>query len=142
MRAENGAEQNRVMNTINLLQTNVTNLEAAHGRIMDADIALESTRFARQNVLVQPECINDGTYESVDQYRPLLYSENLSVKDRVKEDASWNLQITAFCSRGMTTCLRLLIVKVTADRIATGKRLENAGKMSGRFIRLPINRPN
>ena len=53
MRAENGAEQNRVMNTINLLQTNVTNLEAAHGRIMDADIALESTRFARQNVLVQ-----------------------------------------------------------------------------------------
>ena len=53
MRAENGAEQNRVMTAINLLQTNVTNLEAAHGRIMDADIALESTRFARENVLVQ-----------------------------------------------------------------------------------------
>ena len=30
-----------------------TNLEAAYGRIMDADIALESTRMARQNVLVQ-----------------------------------------------------------------------------------------
>ena len=53
MRAENGAEQNRVMNSIGLLQTNMTNLEAAHGRIMDADIALESTRFAKQNVLVQ-----------------------------------------------------------------------------------------
>ena len=53
MRAENGAEQNRVMTAINMLQTNVTNLEMAHGRIMDADIALESTRFARQNVLVQ-----------------------------------------------------------------------------------------
>ena len=53
MRAENGAEQNRVMNAIQMLQTNVTNLEAAHGRIMDADIAMESTRFARQNVLVQ-----------------------------------------------------------------------------------------
>ena len=52
-RAENGAEQNRVMNSIELLQTNMTNLEAAHGRIMDADIALESTRFAKQNVLVQ-----------------------------------------------------------------------------------------
>ena len=52
-RAENGAEQNRIMNSINLLQTNATNLEAAHGRIMDADIALESTRFARYNVLVQ-----------------------------------------------------------------------------------------
>ena len=53
MRAENGAEQNRIMNSIELLQANVTNLEADHGRIMDADIALESTRFARQNVLVQ-----------------------------------------------------------------------------------------
>ena len=53
MRAENGAEQNRVLNSIDLLQTNMTNLEAAHGRIMDADIALESTRFARHNVLVQ-----------------------------------------------------------------------------------------
>ena len=53
MRAENGAEQNRVMNSIGLLQSNMTNLEAAHGRIMDADIALESTRFARHNVLVQ-----------------------------------------------------------------------------------------
>ena len=52
-RAENGAEQNRIMNSIDLLQTNMTNLEAAHGRIMDADIALESTRFARHNVLVQ-----------------------------------------------------------------------------------------
>jgi len=31
----------------------MTNLEAAHGRIMDADIALESTRFAKENVLVQ-----------------------------------------------------------------------------------------
>ena len=53
VRAENGAEQNRVLQNIDLLQTNMTNLEAAHGRIMDADIALESTRFARHNVLVQ-----------------------------------------------------------------------------------------
>ena len=53
VRAENGAEQNRILNSIDLLQTNLTNLEAAHGRIMDADIALESTRFARYNVLVQ-----------------------------------------------------------------------------------------
>ena len=53
MRAENGAEQNRVMQRIDLLQSNMTNIEAAHGRIMDADIALESTRFARHNILVQ-----------------------------------------------------------------------------------------
>ena len=53
MRAENGAEQNRVLNSIDLLQTSMTNLEAAHGRIMDTDVALESTRFARHNILVQ-----------------------------------------------------------------------------------------
>ena len=53
MRAENGAEQNRVTQRIDLLQSNLTNIEAAHGRIMDADIALESTRFARHNILVQ-----------------------------------------------------------------------------------------
>jgi len=52
-RAENGAEQNRAMQVTELLRTNLTNLEAAHGRIMDADIALESTRFARHNILVQ-----------------------------------------------------------------------------------------
>jgi len=52
-RAENAAEQNRLSMTSSLLMQNQTNLEAAHGRIMDADVALESTRFARQNVLVQ-----------------------------------------------------------------------------------------
>ncbi len=52
-RAENGGEMSRLMMVNELLVQNQTNLEAAHGRIMDADIALESTRFARQNVLVQ-----------------------------------------------------------------------------------------
>ena len=52
-RAENGAEQSRLHIVGDLLVQNQTNLEAAHGRIMDADIALESTRFARHNVLVQ-----------------------------------------------------------------------------------------
>ena len=52
-RAENGAEQNRLGMVNELLTQNQTNLEAAYGRIMDADIALESTRYARQNVLVQ-----------------------------------------------------------------------------------------
>jgi flagellin len=53
VRAENGAEQSRLNMTNELLIQNQTNLEAAHGRIMDADVALESTRFARHNVLVQ-----------------------------------------------------------------------------------------
>ena len=53
VRAENGAEQSRLGMVDSLLMQNQTNLEAAHGRIMDADIALESSRYARQNVLVQ-----------------------------------------------------------------------------------------
>jgi flagellin len=35
------------------LQTNNTNLEAANSRIIDVDVAKESTAFARYNVLVQ-----------------------------------------------------------------------------------------
>jgi flagellin len=53
VRAENGAEQNRALQVTELLSMNMINLEAAYGRIMDADIALESTRFARHNILVQ-----------------------------------------------------------------------------------------
>ena len=52
-RAENGAEMSRVQVVADLLGSKLANLEAAHGRIMDADIALESTRYARQNILVQ-----------------------------------------------------------------------------------------
>ena len=51
--AQNGAEQQRLNMEIEGLRINQVNLETAHGRIMDADIALESTRFARRNVLVQ-----------------------------------------------------------------------------------------
>ena len=52
-RSENGAEQQRVQQSYDLHSTNLVNLEAAHGRIMDVDVALESTRFAKHNVLVQ-----------------------------------------------------------------------------------------
>jgi len=53
IRAENGAEQQRVNQSLQLHQNNLVNLEAAHGRIMDVDVALESTRLARHSVKVQ-----------------------------------------------------------------------------------------
>jgi flagellin len=53
MRAGNGAEQNRLSMTMDLLQSKLSDIESAHGRIMNTDIAVESTRFARQGVLVQ-----------------------------------------------------------------------------------------
>jgi flagellin-like hook-associated protein FlgL len=52
-RAENGAEQARVAQSVKLHENNLVNLQAAHGRIMDVDVAMESTRLARHSVTVQ-----------------------------------------------------------------------------------------
>jgi flagellin len=50
-RAENGAEQNAVRNHHELLRSNLAALEDAHGRIMDADVGLESGQLAKRNVI-------------------------------------------------------------------------------------------
>lgn len=52
-RASNGAEQSRFSFASELLVTNKANLEAATSRIMDVDVAQESTQLARWNTLVQ-----------------------------------------------------------------------------------------
>lgn len=52
-RAINGGTQSRLQFSNQMLEENQQNLEAARGRIMDADMALESTRFAKYNVLTQ-----------------------------------------------------------------------------------------
>ena len=53
MRAANGAEQSRLGFASELLTTNKANLEAANSRIIDVDVAQESTQLARWNTLVQ-----------------------------------------------------------------------------------------
>ncbi len=53
MRAANGAQQSRLTFASELLTTNKTNLEAANSRIIDVDVASESTQLARYNTLVQ-----------------------------------------------------------------------------------------
>ncbi|MGC4072504.1 MAG: flagellin [Nibricoccus sp.] len=53
MRAQNGAEQSRLGFASELLTTNKANLEAANSRIVDVDVAQESTQLARWNTLVQ-----------------------------------------------------------------------------------------
>jgi flagellin-like hook-associated protein FlgL len=53
MRAVNGGTMSRLNYATNLLEENEINLGAATSRIMDADMAQESTLMARQNVLVQ-----------------------------------------------------------------------------------------
>ena len=52
-RAVNGGTMSRLGYAEDMLQENEINLEAATSRIMDADMAAESTKLARQNVLVQ-----------------------------------------------------------------------------------------
>ena len=52
-RAQNGAESSRLGFAADMLTINRTNLEAANSRIVDVDVAIESTRLARNNILVQ-----------------------------------------------------------------------------------------
>ena len=52
-RAENGAQQSRLGFASEMLTTNKANLEAANSRIVDVDVAEESTTLARYNILVQ-----------------------------------------------------------------------------------------
>jgi flagellin len=53
MRAANGAEQSRLGFAGELLTVNKANMEAANSRIVDVDVAQESTQLARWNILVQ-----------------------------------------------------------------------------------------
>ena len=53
LRASNGASMSRLRFAGNEMAMQKTNLEAANGRIIDVDIAAESTRLAKYNVLVQ-----------------------------------------------------------------------------------------
>ncbi len=53
IRANNGAEQSRLTFAADMLAVNKTNLEAANSRILDVDVADESTKLARFNILQQ-----------------------------------------------------------------------------------------
>ncbi len=53
IRADLGALQNRLQNTITNLSIQAENLQAAESRISDADVALEMTKFVRNQILTQ-----------------------------------------------------------------------------------------
>jgi flagellin len=52
-RANNGAQASRLQFALDSLAINHTNLEAANSRIIDVDVAKETTMLARNNILVQ-----------------------------------------------------------------------------------------
>jgi flagellin len=51
--ATNGAEASRLQFALDSLNVNKVNLEAANSRIYDVDVAAETTKLARANILVQ-----------------------------------------------------------------------------------------
>jgi flagellin len=51
--AKNGAESSRLQFALDALNTNKVNVEAANSRIYDVDVASETTKLARANILVQ-----------------------------------------------------------------------------------------
>ena len=53
LRAENGATSSRLQFALDQLESAKVNMEAARSRIVDTDVAQESTRFARYSILVQ-----------------------------------------------------------------------------------------
>jgi flagellin len=53
MRATNGSEQSRLNFASDMLSVNKANLEAANSRIIDVDVAKESSQLARFNILQQ-----------------------------------------------------------------------------------------
>lgn len=52
-RAQNGADYSRLAFASEMLSTNKQNLESANSRIIDVDVAKESTQLARYSILVQ-----------------------------------------------------------------------------------------
>lgn len=53
LRASNGAQQSRLTFAQNILEVNRLNLEAANSQIMDADLARESTEFAKHSIIAE-----------------------------------------------------------------------------------------
>jgi len=53
LRANNGAEQSRLSFAADMLSINKINLESANSRILDVDVASESSQLARFNILQQ-----------------------------------------------------------------------------------------
>jgi flagellin len=53
MRASNGGMVKNLQYTLDNIETQIINHQAANGRIMDVDVARESSNLAKQQVLVQ-----------------------------------------------------------------------------------------
>ena len=69
LRADNGASMSRLRFAGEEMASQETNLIAARGRITDVDIAAESTRLAKYNILLQASASIFGRGELEHRYR-------------------------------------------------------------------------
>ena len=53
LQADKGASMSRIIFASDHIAATKTNMESAKGRIIDVDIAYESTRLAKNNVMIQ-----------------------------------------------------------------------------------------
>jgi len=72
LRATNGGEANRLKFEQQNVATQISNLEAAMGRIMDVDIAAETTNLAKQQILVQASASMVAQANSANQVALML----------------------------------------------------------------------
>ena len=72
LRATNGGEAKRLQFEQQNIATQISNLEAANGRIMDVDIASETTNLAKQQILVQASASMVAQANSANQVALML----------------------------------------------------------------------
>jgi flagellin len=72
MRATNGGEANRLQFEQENIATQAANMEAALGRILDVDIAAETTNLAKQQILVQASASMVAQANSANQVALML----------------------------------------------------------------------
>ena len=72
LRATNGGEAKRLQFAQDNIANQITNLEAANGRIMDVDIAAETTNLAKQQILVQASASMVAQANSANQVALML----------------------------------------------------------------------
>ena len=76
MRATNGGTVRNLDYTLDNIETQITNHKAANGRIIDVDVARESSNLAKQQVLVQSGGQYDCPGKSDQRCGPYAHSWN------------------------------------------------------------------
>ena len=81
-RANNGGKSNGLQYAQADVDSKIANMTAAHGRIMDVDIAAESSNLAKQQILVQASAAMTAQANSANDVALLLLSKGQCTENR------------------------------------------------------------